>query len=311
MQQLIQVPDIPTVVIHHTRHLPWVLVLVVHDDTPMVPPPAPARELHGCSVAILRLGAFTARARGACRVDSRWGVGGIRAAKVHCRTSTAPSHTLRAPSCTSGTPSRTSQTSTLSYIARTLSYILRTSLMAPIHPLVHPVHALMSPSLSILVRAKAMLIRVVAHRSQLVSPLILVRARAMLIQVVAHRSQTRVPANLPVPPLLVPSTYVRVTSAFADVCWTYVLSTGGDTYGTRGSLAPANNGTLNSFVRRSGHAVKPTEKIRETLVASSTSAKRSAPEPPQGVPAPKRVFVSQEDDYDDNEDAPALEDVTE
>ncbi|KAG1791822.1 uncharacterized protein HD556DRAFT_1444899 [Suillus plorans] len=35
-----------------------------------------------------------------------------------------------------------------------------------------------------------------------------------------------------VPPLLllVPSTYVRVTSAFADVCWTYVLSTGGDTY---------------------------------------------------------------------------------
>ncbi|KAG1798822.1 uncharacterized protein HD556DRAFT_1459795 [Suillus plorans] len=215
------------------------------------------RELHGRSVAILRLGAFTARARGACRVDSRWGVGGIRAAKlnsivipplhplIHC------AHPLvsRAPSCTSGTPSRTSQTSTLSYIARTLLYILRTSLMAPIHPLVHPVHALMSPSPSILVRAKAMLIRVVAHRSQLVSPLILIRERAMLIRVIAHHSQTfatfptrwmpcanaqRAPANLPVPPLLVPSTYVRVTSAFADVCWTYVLSTGGDTYGTRG-----------------------------------------------------------------------------
>ncbi|KAG1794925.1 hypothetical protein EV424DRAFT_1353740 [Suillus variegatus] len=153
---------------------------------------------YGRSVAILRLGAFTVRACGACRVDSRWGVGGIRAAKlnsivipplhplIHC------AHPLvsRAPSCTSGTPSRTSQTSTLSYIACTLSYILHTSLMAPIHPLVHPVHALMSPSPSILVRAKAMLIRVIAHRSQLVSPLILVRARAMLIRVVAHHSQT-------------------------------------------------------------------------------------------------------------------------
>ncbi|KAG2154407.1 uncharacterized protein EDB93DRAFT_1102196 [Suillus bovinus] len=43
------------------------------------------------------------------------------------------------------------------------------------------------------------------------------------------------PANLPVPPLLpVPTTYVRVTSANADVCWTYVLSTGSDTYGTHG-----------------------------------------------------------------------------
>ncbi|KAG2337218.1 hypothetical protein BDR05DRAFT_800549 [Suillus weaverae] len=54
--------------------------------------------------------------------------------------------------------------------------------------------------------------------------------------------------------------------------------------------APANNGTLNSFVHRSGRAVKPIEKICETLVASSTSAKRSAPEPPQGVPAPKRCL---------------------
>ncbi|KAG1852965.1 hypothetical protein C8R48DRAFT_676026 [Suillus tomentosus] len=74
--------------------------------------------------------------------------------------------------------------------------------------------------------------------------------------------------------------------------------------------APANNGTLNSFFCHSGCTVKPTEKIRETLVASSTSAKWSAPEPPKGVPAPKRVFVSQEGNYDDNEDAPALEDVT-
>ncbi|KAG1798090.1 uncharacterized protein HD556DRAFT_1306142 [Suillus plorans] len=36
---------------------------------------------YGRSVAILCLGTFTARARGACRVDSRWGVSGIRAAK--------------------------------------------------------------------------------------------------------------------------------------------------------------------------------------------------------------------------------------
>ncbi|KAG1814441.1 uncharacterized protein BJ212DRAFT_1482172 [Suillus subaureus] len=56
--------------------------------------------------------------------------------------------------------------------------------------------------------------------------------------------------------------------------------------------APANNGTLNSFVCHSGHAIKPTEKICETLVASSTSAK------------------CQENDDKDNEDTPALEDVT-
>ncbi|KAG1801303.1 hypothetical protein EV424DRAFT_1351905 [Suillus variegatus] len=211
MQQLIQVPDIPTVVIHHTRHLPWVLVLVVHDDTPMVPPPAPARELHGCSVAILRLGAFTARARGACRVDSRWGVGGIRAAK------------------------------------------LNSIVVPPLHPLIHCAHPLVHP---------------------------------------AH----------PLAPLRPPPSHTsRAPSRTSCAPLSWLQST----------LAPANNGTLNSFVRRSGRAVKPTEKICETLVASSTSAKRSAPEPPQGVPAPKRVFVSQEDDYDDNEDAPALEDVTE
>ncbi|KAG2758103.1 hypothetical protein P692DRAFT_20867005 [Suillus brevipes Sb2] len=56
-------------------------------------------------------------------------------------------------------------------------------------------------------------------------------------------------------------------------------------------------------------AIKPTEKICETLVASSTSAKRSAPEPPQGVPAPKRAFINQEDNNNDNEDARALKDV--
>ncbi|KAG0692109.1 hypothetical protein DFH29DRAFT_883076, partial [Suillus ampliporus] len=78
---------------------------------------------------------------------------------------------------------------------------------------------------------------------------------------------------------------------------------------------PTYNGTLNSFIHRSGRAVKPTEKIHETLAASTTSAKRSAPEPPQGVPAPKRVFIGtssqeQDDDNDDDDDAPALEDVT-
>lgn len=73
--------------------------------------------------------------------------------------------------------------------------------------------------------------------------------------------------------------------------------------------AATNNGTLNSFVHCSGCTVKPTEKIRKTLVASSTSAKRSALEPPQGVPAPKQAFVSQEDNNNDNEDAPALKDV--
>ncbi|KAG2144380.1 uncharacterized protein EDB93DRAFT_1104946 [Suillus bovinus] len=71
--------------------------------------------------------------------------------------------------------------------------------------------------------------------------------------------------------------------------------------------APTHNGTLNMFIRRSGRAVKPTEKIHETLTASSTSAKRSALEPPQDVPAPKRVSVG---DNNDDEDAPALEDVT-
>ncbi|KAG1889807.1 uncharacterized protein F5891DRAFT_1198332 [Suillus fuscotomentosus] len=52
---------------------------------------------------------------------------------------------------------------------------------------------------------------------------------------IVHTNTQRAPANLPAPPLLpVPTTYVRVTSAFTDVCWTYVLSTGSDTYGTHG-----------------------------------------------------------------------------
>jgi hypothetical protein len=78
--------------------------------------------------------------------------------------------------------------------------------------------------------------------------------------------------------------------------------------------APVNNSTLNSFVYCAGHAVKPTEKICKTLVASSTSAKQLAPELPQGVPTPKHVFVGtsgQEDNNNNNnnEDAPTLEDV--
>ncbi|KAG1790609.1 uncharacterized protein HD556DRAFT_1528800 [Suillus plorans] len=77
VMQLIQAPNIPTVVIHHTDYLPWVLILVFHglkfmppaamssarradgslkdaseiawyndaeDDSPMVPPPAPAHN---------------------------------------------------------------------------------------------------------------------------------------------------------------------------------------------------------------------------------------------------------------------------
>ncbi|KAG2102329.1 hypothetical protein BD769DRAFT_1367557 [Suillus cothurnatus] len=70
--------------------------------------------------------------------------------------------------------------------------------------------------------------------------------------------------------------------------------------------ALTHNGTLNMFIHCSCQAVKPTEKIRETLTASSTSAKRSALEPPQDVPATKQVFIG---DNDDDKDAPALEDV--
>jgi hypothetical protein len=51
---------------------------------------------------------------------------------------------------------------------------------------------------------------------------------------------------------------------------------------------PATNSTLNSFIRRSGRAVKPTEKIRET--ASTIPAKRSAVGPP-AAPAPKKALM--------------------
>lgn len=73
---------------------------------------------------------------------------------------------------------------------------------------------------------------------------------------------------------------------------------------------PAHNGTLNSFIRRSGRATKPTEKIRET--ASSVPAKRSAAGPPQGAPAPKRSASNKENhDHDDTEEeCPPLEDFT-
>ncbi|KAG1827945.1 hypothetical protein EV424DRAFT_1643073 [Suillus variegatus] len=94
---------------------------------------------YGRSVAILRLGAFTARACGACRVDSRWGVGGIRAAKlnsivipplhplIHCAhplVSRAPSHISR----------------TLLYIRHTLSHL------SDLHPLIHRAHPLVHPA---------------------------------------------------------------------------------------------------------------------------------------------------------------------
>ena len=77
---------------------------------------------------------------------------------------------------------------------------------------------------------------------------------------------------------------------------------------------PAHNGTLSSFIRHSGRAVKPTEKIRET--ATSIPAKRSAPGPPRGALAPKRAFAGtgskehEDEDEDEEEEAPPLEDFT-
>jgi hypothetical protein len=73
---------------------------------------------------------------------------------------------------------------------------------------------------------------------------------------------------------------------------------------------PPSNGTLTAFLfRRSGRAVKPTEKIREAV--NTAPAKRSAPAAPQGQPAPKRVqtgsrLVHHHDD-DDGDEPPALE----
>jgi hypothetical protein len=78
---------------------------------------------------------------------------------------------------------------------------------------------------------------------------------------------------------------------------------------------PPSKGTLNSFIRRSGRAVKPTEKIRET--ASSIPAKRSAVGPP--APAPKKALMrtrneerddNDSDEYNAEEEAPPLEDFT-
>ncbi|KAG2058532.1 hypothetical protein BDR06DRAFT_906785 [Suillus hirtellus] len=51
---------------------------------------------------------------------------------------------------------------------------------------------------------------------------------------------------------------------------------------------PATNSTLNSFIHRSGCAVKPTEKIQET--ASTIPAKWSAVGPP-AAPAPKKALM--------------------
>ncbi|KAG1816282.1 hypothetical protein EV424DRAFT_1348248 [Suillus variegatus] len=51
--------------------------------------------------------------------------------------------------------------------------------------------------------------------------------------------------------------------------------------------ASNSNGTLNSFIRHSGHAIKPTEKIREAV--DSVPAKWRAPVPPQDVPVRKQA----------------------
>lgn len=78
---------------------------------------------------------------------------------------------------------------------------------------------------------------------------------------------------------------------------------------------PASNGKLTAFVsRRSGRAVKPTEKIREAAEAVNTApAKRSAPAAPQAQPAPKRVQTGSclVDHHDNDNDEPsALEDFS-
>ncbi|KAG1833816.1 hypothetical protein EV424DRAFT_1532657 [Suillus variegatus] len=238
----------------------------------MVPPPAPARELHGCSVAILRLGAFTARARGACRVDSRWG------SNPPSRASSARSHESKSVDpCSSKSHADPSRCPPFA-VGQSVD---PRSGKSHVDPSRCPPFADFSdvPNVMDAMRERPACASKFARAS---TPSLVV-----IPMVPAGKPCTGAGTGLSL--LYPPKTHTRQSS----------------------SLAPANNGTLNSFVRRSGHAVKPTEKIRETLVASSTSAKRSAPEPPQGVPAPKRVFVSQEDDYDDNEDAPALEDVTE
>ncbi|KAG2050330.1 hypothetical protein BDR06DRAFT_1011323 [Suillus hirtellus] len=66
---------------------------------------------------------------------------------------------------------------------------------------------------------------------------------------------------------------------------------------------PPSKGTLNSFIRHSGRAVKPTEKIRET--ASSIPAKRSAVGPP--APAPKKALMRTRNEERDDTTFEALQ----
>jgi hypothetical protein len=72
---------------------------------------------------------------------------------------------------------------------------------------------------------------------------------------------------------------------------------------------PTTNSTLNSFIHHSGHAVKPTEKIRET--GGSILAKWSAVGPPV-APASKKALICTRNEEHDNkeEEAPSLEDFT-
>lgn len=71
-----------------------------------------------------------------------------------------------------------------------------------------------------------------------------------------------------------------------------------------------SNGKITAFVsRRSGRAIKPTEKIRDAV--NSAPAKRPAPAAPEGRPAPKRIqtgsHLNRHGDDDDDEEPPAAE----
>ncbi|KAG1804214.1 hypothetical protein EV424DRAFT_1647508 [Suillus variegatus] len=71
-----------------------------------------------------------------------------------------------------------------------------------------------------------------------------------------------------------------------------------------------SNGKITAFVsRRSGRAIKPTEKIRDAV--NSAPAKRPAPAAPEGQPAPKRIqtgsHLNRHGDDDDDEEPPAAE----
>ncbi|KAG1808756.1 hypothetical protein EV424DRAFT_1350246 [Suillus variegatus] len=73
-----------------------------------------------------------------------------------------------------------------------------------------------------------------------------------------------------------------------------------------------SNGKITAFVsRRSGRAIKLTEKIRETV--NSAPAKRPAPAAPEGRPAPKRIQTgSHLNRHGDDDDAepPAAEELS-